>query len=295
MFNFRLKKLFLRTITIMVVTTATPVFAGIKEELTKLEVDSGGRLGISAVNTANNTLIHYRAFERFPMGCTSKVMGVAAILKKSMADNQLLQKKIIYQKQDMLSWAPITSKHLPDGMTIGELCAAAISYSDNTAMNLLAKRLGGPAGLNSFARSIGDNAFKLDHWWPDEALSGPDGHDSTTPAAMQISLQALMLGNVLAAPQRNLLQVWLKDNVTGNARIRAGVPKNWVVGDKTGTGFIYGTTNDIAIIWPTKHAPILIAIYYTSNKKDAPKREDVIVSATRLLLKDFARTDRSIH
>jgi len=294
MFCFPFMRLLLVVIPLSFVSICMPVFASVQEELAKLEASSGGRLGISAIDTANNVRIQYHANERFPMGCTSKVMGVSAILKRSMKNEQLLQEKVIYQKEDLLAWAPITKKHLADGMTISELCAAAISFSDNTAMNLLTKKLGGPQGLNAFARSIGDNAFQLDHWWPDEAMSGPDGLDSTTPIAMGKSLQRLVLGDVLALPQREQLRAWLKSNTTGNARIRAGVPKGWTVGDKTGTGFYYGTTNDIAIIWPSKCAPMVMVIYYTNNKKDALQREDIIASATRLLLNDFARTDQCI-
>jgi beta-lactamase class A len=224
------------------------------------------------------------------------VIGVAAILKKSMRNNKLLEEKVIYKKEDFTNWMPITEKHLTDGMTIAELSAAAISYSDNTAMNLLTKKLGGPQGLNEFARSINDNDFRQDHGWPEEAMSSPQSNeDSTTPAAMEKSLQKIVLGNVLAPSQREKLQIWLKENVTGDARIRAGVPKGWVVGDKSGTGFHYGTTNDIAVIWPTKCKPIVVAIYYSSHKKEAPKREDVVASATQILINAYARTDKCIQ
>nr|QEQ68691.1 Beta-lactamase SHV-4 [Klebsiella pneumoniae subsp. pneumoniae] len=36
-------------------------------------------------------------------------------------------------------------------MTVGELCAAAITMSDNSAANLLLATVGGPAGLTAFA------------------------------------------------------------------------------------------------------------------------------------------------
>lgn len=269
--------------------------SSIQKNLATLETSSGGKIGISAINTGNNQRIQFRAEERFPMGCTSKVIGVAAILKASMTNSQLLQERITFTKKDLTNWTPITEKHLVDGMTIAELSAAAISYSDNTAMNLLAKKLGGPKGLNSFARSIGDNNFKLDHMWPEEANVSPaTTDDSTTPAAMERSLQKLTLGDVLAIPQREKLLTWMKANVLGQGRIRAGVPKGWIVGDKTGTGFHYGTTNDIAIIWPPKCSPIILAIYYSHNKKAAPKREDILASATSLLIAEFAKSDQCI-
>ncbi|MDQ8040130.1 MAG: class A beta-lactamase [Rickettsiella sp.] len=281
-----------------------PVFANtqqvqhtsIQKKLVTLEDSSGGRIGISAINTANNMQLQYRANERFPMGCTSKVMGVSAILKRSMVNSAFLQQKITYMKKDLTNWTPVTEKHLVDGMTIAELSEAAISYSDNTAMNLLVKKLGGLQQINAFARSIGDKAFRLDHWWPEEAMSGPDSLcDSSTPAAMEKSLQKLVLGNVLGLTQRERLQTWLKNNTTGNEQIRAGVPKGWVVGDKTGKGFYHGTTNDIGVIWPPKCAPIVVSIYYTNNKKVTPKRDDIIASVTRILINEFARTDHCIQ
>lgn len=263
-------------------------------QLVQLEVSSGGRLGVAAINTGNNQRIQYRADESFPMQCTSKVMGVAAILKKSMNNNSLLQERIMYKTNDLTNWSPITQKHLSDGMTVAELCSAAISYSDNTAMNLLAKKLGGPPGINSFARSIDDNHFKLDHWWPDEALASPESkEDATTPAAMNKSLRKLVLGNVLTNSKREMLIAWLKNNTTGDARIRAGVSKNWIVGDKTGTG-LYGSTNDIAVIWPAQCPSIIITIFYSSNKKEASHREDILASATRVIMNTYAKTDQCI-
>mgnify|MGYP003512876270 FL=1 len=183
-----------------------------------------------------------------------------------------------------MAYSPITEKHLADGMTIFNLCAAAITQSDNTAMNLLIKKLGGLEAVTAFARSIGDNTFRLDRWEPklNSAIPG-DLRDTSTPAAMERSLQQLALSDALALPQRKQLQTWLKSNVTGNYRIRAGLPKAWIVGDKTGTGD-YGTTNDIGIIWPPKRSPIVVAIYFTQNKKNAVKREDIIASVTHLLI-----------
>lgn len=269
--------------------------ASVQKKLSELEITFNGKIGVSAINTANNTRIRYRANERFPMGCTSKVMGVAAILKKSMDNDSFLQQRIMYTKKDLTNWTPITEKHLSEGMTIGELSAAAISYSDNTAMNLLAKKLGGPQGINAFARSIGDNTFRLDHWWPKEAMSGPgDLADSSTPDAMEKSLQRIMFDNVLAPSQRAQLLTWLKNNTTGDTRIRAGVPKAWIVGDKTGTGFYYGIANDIGIIWPPKCAPIIVAIYFTGNEKNTPKGDAAIAEATRIVVSGFAQTDRCI-
>jgi beta-lactamase class A len=269
----------------------------IKKQLAELEASSKGRIGVYAINTANNTHLGYRANERFPTGCTSKVIGVATILNKSMNDSALLSQKISYSKKDLINWNPITEKHLSSGMTVEQLCAAAISYSDNTAMNLLVKKMGGLDQMTLFAHSLGNTSFRQDNGWPEEAYSGGKGDlkDSSTPKDMAHSLQKLAFTDALAKPQREMLISWLKANTTGDFRIRAGLPKGWAVADKTGTGGAYGTTNDLGIIWPPKCAPIIMAIYYTNDAKSAVKREDVIASATQLLINKLAQSDRCIR
>lgn len=287
--------LLLAAITISLLSTYTASLANtqqiypasIQEKLTKLEASSGGRIGLYAVNTANNAYIQYRPNERFPMCSTFKPMLVSAILKQSMTDSHLLQQKVSYKKNDLMAYSPITKNHVVVGMTISELCAAAM-LSDNTAANLLMKKLGGPEAVNAFARSIGDSTFRVNRWEPELNTAIPgDLRDTSTPAAMEKSLQEVTLGDALALPLRKQLQGWFKSNTTGDSRIRAGVPKGWIVGDKTGT-CAYGTTNDIGIIWPPKSPPIVIAIYFTQNKKDAAPRDDVIATVTRIIISEFA-------
>ncbi|MDR3502417.1 MAG: class A beta-lactamase [Legionella sp.] len=269
----------------------------IQKKLAKLEASSKGRIGIYVINTANHTHLGYRANERFPTGCTSKVIGVAAILHQSMHDSALLSQKISYSKKDLTNWNPITEKYRSSGMTVEQLCAASISYSDNTAMNLLVKKMGGLKQMTLFAHSLGNTSFRQDNGWPEEAYSGGKGDlkDSSTPKDMAKSLQKLAFTDALAKPQREMLMSWLKANTTGDFRIRAGLPKEWIVADKTGTGGIYGTTNDLGIIWPPKCAPIIMAIYYTSDAKSAVKREDIVASVTHLLINKLAQRDPCIR
>ncbi len=261
-----------------------------QQKLATLESSAHVRLGVSALNTANNQSLCYRADERFPLCSTFKVIDVAAILKKSMTDPQLLKKRITYTKSDLVSdWNPMTEQHLADGMTIEELCAAAMSYSDNSAANFLANELGGATRITAFARSIGDFSFRLDHLEPDLGSAIPeDSNDTTTPEAMTQSLRKIILGDILSPDLRNQLQIWFKQNTTGNRCIRAGVPIGWTVGDKTGSGD-YGTRNDIAVLWPIKGSPIILSIYCTQFKKDALKRDDVIAATTEMVIQELEK------
>ncbi|MFZ4115492.1 MAG: class A beta-lactamase [Chthoniobacterales bacterium] len=263
----------------------------VEQQLADLEASSHGKIGVCAVDTSDNKSFCYRANERFPLCSTFKVMDVAAILKKSMTDPGLLKKRIIYTTSDLVTtWNPITEQHVAEGMTINELCAAAMSYSDNSAANFLANQLGGPSAVTAFARSIGDDSFRLDHLEGDglgSAIPG-DPHDTTTPEGMTKSLRKIMLGDILSPNLRDPLQMWFKANTTGNTCIRAGVPIGWTVGDKTGSGD-YGTRNDIAVLWPIKGSPIVLSIYFTQFEKEAPKRDDVIAAATRIVVDGFSK------
>jgi beta-lactamase class A len=253
-------------------------------QLAKLERTLAGRLGVFALNTANGKQLSYHADEYFPMCSTFKVILASAILKRSTQIEGLMQQRIKYQQSDLVTYSPITERYVKDGMTVNALCAAAIQYSDNTASNLLMKILGGPGAVTTFARSIGDRQFQLDRWETALNSSIPgDRRDTTTPNAMGLSLQRLAFGDALEPRLQLQLRVWLQGNTTGAARIRAGVPADWQVGDKTGTGD-YGTTNDIGVLWPPRSAPVVVAIYTTQGEKDSKARSDVIASATRIVV-----------
>jgi beta-lactamase class A len=168
------------------------------------------------------------------------------------------------------------------------LCAAAIEQSDNTAANLLLNAIGGPVGLTSFARSIGDQVTRLDRKEPElnSAIPG-DQRDTTSPAAMCADMQRLLLGNVLSEPSRHQLEDWLRHNETGTLMIRAAIPKPWAVGDKTGR-CANGATNDVAFVRPTGHAPIVLAIYSIGSTASADARDATVAEAARAVV-EFLR------
>ncbi|HTH95198.1 MAG TPA: class A beta-lactamase [Rhodocyclaceae bacterium] len=251
--------------------------------LAMLEKKTGGRLGVSTINTANGQRIDYRADERFPLCSTFKLMLVGALLKRSAQDAALMQKIVRYDKRALVDWSPITEQHVGDGMQVNALCAAALQHSDNTAANLLMKLLGGPTAVTAYARSIGNRDFRLDRWETDLNTAIPgDLRDTATPASMVDSMHALTLGSVLPSAQRVQLNDWLLGNTTGGKRIRAGVPPTWQVGDKTGSGD-YGTTNDIGVLRPPGRPAIVVAIYYTHTDAKAPWNDGLIAEAAGII------------
>ena len=255
-----------------------------------LERRAGGRLGVFALDTGDGRTVEYRAHERFPMCSTFKLLLVAAVLRRVDERNEDLVRRVAIADADILAYAPVTKAHLAHGsMTIAELCAAAIEWSDNTAANLLLHSLLGPAGVTKFARSIGDPLTRLDRDEPslNTAIPG-DPRDTTSPAAMAADARALVLGNALQPASRARLRAWLIGCRTGAARLRAGVPKTWQAGDKTGTGD-NATANDVAIFWPPQRAPIVVAAYFTGSKAGPDARDAVLANVARIVREALSR------
>ena len=249
-----------------------------------IETRLGGRIGMAALDTSNDKHLDYRAEERFPMCSTFKFLAAAAVLKRVDEKKERLERFVPYNAKDILEYAPVTKEHLNEGgMTLSPLCEAAIEQSDNTAGNLLLNAIGGPAGLTNFVRALGDPVTRLDRIEPElnSAIPG-DERDTTTPAAISSDMQRLLLGDALSEASRRQLDDWLQRNETGGSMIRAGVPKTWSVGDKTGRG-ANGATNDIAIMRPPGRAPILLAIYSVGSTATANDREAAIAEVTKVV------------
>lgn len=257
--------------------------------LLKIEAESGGRLGVAVLDTQRDTSAGHRLNERFPMCSTFKVLLAAAILAKVDAGKEQLGRRIGIEPSDILSYAPVTMPHIGgEGMTVSELCEAAVTWSDNTAANLLLGSIGGPAALTGYARSLGDGVTRLDRIEPDlnEATPG-DVRDTTTPLAMAANFKSLATGTALSDASREQLVAWLVGCRTGDAKLRAGLPKSWRVGDKTGSGK-NGSSNDVAVIWPDGRKPLIIASYLTEMAASDDQRNAVHAAAARAVVAALA-------
>lgn len=231
-------------------------------ELETYERDSGGRIGLHAENLANGQKLAWRADERFVMCSTFKASLAACVLARVDRGEEQLAAVIPYGKADLLEYAPVAKQNLAAGaMSVTEMCKAIVELSDNTCANLLLARIGGPAALTSFWRSIGDATSRLDHDEPELNRSPPgDPHDTTTPSAMAGNLKRLVTGEALSPASRAQLTEWMVGCKTGANRLRGGLPANWKIGDKTGYNG-KDAAGDIAVVWPKPDTPILIVAY----------------------------------
>lgn len=243
--------------------------------LVEIERETGGRLGVFALDTGTGQrILAHREDERFAMCSTFKALLAGAILAKVDSGALKLDQRVTYTKADLLSYAPVAEAHVGKGsLTIRELCAAAVEVSDNTAANLLMPFVDGPAGLTRWLRAIGDDTTRLDRNEPElnTNIAG-DERDTTTPRAMSMTFDRLLIRNVLSEHSRDELAKWLEAATPGRKRIRAGLPPGCRVGDKTGTG-PNGAVNDVAIAWPPDRAPIVVAVYMSESKRPVAELE----------------------
>ena len=257
------------------------------DTLAGIERTAQGRLGVAMLDTGSGLALGWRQDERFAMASTFKAVLAGWMLALVDQGRERLDARVHYAKADVVAYSPVSGARAGDGggLTVGELCAATVRLSDNTAANVLLARHGGPAAFTAFVRSLGDQVTRLDRTEPalNEAAVG-DPRDTTTPQAMLQTLQKLVLGDALTPTSRAWLQRWLVETSTGDKRLRAGVP-GWKVGDKTGTASDSGTANDIAVLWPPGGgAPVVVTCYLTRSKVSPEQRDAAIAQVARAVV-----------
>ena len=262
--------------------SATSATAALAKALDALQDHTGRHIGVYTKDAADGSELSYQADERFPMCSTYKPLCVAAVLDHISHDD--LRHKIQYHRADLVDFSPVTSKHVAQGMTVEQLCAAAIRYSDNTAANLVLAHAGGPAYVTEFLRRLGDPVTRLDRDEPtvNTAIPG-DPRDTTTPRAIATDYLQLATTTALHAEAQALLVDWLRTDTTGGGQIRARAPQTWIVGDKTGSGD-YGTTNDVAILWPPGRPPVAVAILTRTDDEHAKPDPNLIATVSSSVL-----------
>ena len=252
-----------------------------------LEAVSQGRLGVHILDTATGVEYGHRADERFLMLSSFKTLASALVLHRVDQGLESLERRVSFARDELIPWSPITERHVEQGgLSLAQLCEAAITTSDNTAANLILASYGGPAALTAYLRQLGDPVTRLDRIEPDLNVRHPDAPlDTTSPRAMVKTLRTLLLGDALSARSRYLLARWMIDDTTGLKRLRAGLPGIWKIGEKTGT--YKADLNDIGVVWPPGRAPLVVAAYLAESSADLPAREAVI-AGIGTLVRDIA-------
>ncbi|WP_432494199.1 serine hydrolase [Kineococcus gypseus] len=145
----------------------------------------------------------------------------------------VLRRRLRFSPAEVVRGSPVTCWHVDEGMTVAELGDAAVRRADATAANLLLTLADGPRACTGFCRELGDPVTRLDRWAPGSASARPwDVRDSTTARALGTTYGHLLLGDVLAPPQRRAFASWLPT---------VPLPGGWRLHHAVGTG-LFGSS-----------------------------------------------------
>ena len=129
-----------------------------------IEQNAQGRLGVSMLDTETGLALGWRQDERFAMCSTFKLLLAGWMLSLVDQGREKLDARVHYAPADVVDYSPVSGPRAGTGggLTVGELCSATVSLSDNTAANVLLERHGGPAALTRYLRMLGDPITRLD-------------------------------------------------------------------------------------------------------------------------------------
>lgn len=254
-------------------------------QIKNIETRLKARVGVAVRDTTTGKSWSYKADERFPMCSTFKTLVCAALLYRVDKGEDRLDRLVPINRQDIVSHSPVTELKVGSSMPLLDLCAATMKTSDNIAANLILDAIGGPASLTAFIRMTGDEITRLDRRETDLNEGAPgDTRDTTTPAAMARTIEKLVLGEMLSPESRQQLKNWMIANEVAGKLIRAGVPADWVVADRSGAGG-NGSRAIVAIMWPPKAGPVIAAIYLTETEASFDERNAAIAEIGRAIVR----------
>lgn len=247
-----------------------------EDRIAAIEQAYGGRLGVALLDSGGRSILAHRADERFAMCSTFKLLLAGMHATTSGARDPMR-----ITRADLMGNSPYSEQVVASGeMRVGFAARAIVTHSDNTAANLLLRRMGGPAEYTRRVRAMGDSVTRLDRneMGLNENAQG-DPRDTTSPSAMAASASRYVFGDLLHPQWRDQFRGWMMASRTGVRRIRAGLPAGWTVGDKTGT--CGNAVNDVAFFRTPAGNEYMLAVYY-DRPADTPRGEAAIAQVARV-------------
>jgi beta-lactamase class A len=243
---------------------------------------AGGRCGAAVTHVESGRGAAFGGDTPLPLYSVFKLPLAVEVLKQVEEGKLSLDQKI---KVEPAETVPGTEENSalwrePSERPLRELLEFSIARSDNTSTDKMLGLVGGPDAVNRRMRALG-----LDHVevrsTVREFLKSRDAHPNTgSPDDLARLLVMLQKGEALAPPQTEVLLAVMARTVTGDRRLRAGVPAGTPVADKTGSG--PSTTNDVGVVTlPGDGGHLAIAVLLDGSKLPDKKREDLIAEVAR--------------
>lgn len=245
-----------------------------QQAITQQEQKLKADIGVALLAADGNILFEYQGNRAFPLNSTHKafVCGIALDLTENNALS--LTKKLPITPKDIVNYSPITQHKT--AMNLTALCSAAVSYSDNTAANLIVKQIGGVKAVSDYFKRQGLTQTRLDRLEPDMNRDNlKKGLDLTTPIEAAQLLHQFIFGALLNDTSKMQLTQWMLDDQVANDLLRSTLPQGWKIADKTGAGSD-GARSIISVFWKPDGSAYLLSIYLTNTQATMAQRNQAI-------------------
>lgn len=286
-----------------------------------------GMLEVAVQNLEGGEMWAWNGSRRFPMQSVFKAPLGAAALAEVDAGRLRLDEQITLEEKDISPPLSAIGAAWPGrtAYTIGDLLVAAVGESDNTAADVLMKRIGGPGAVSAWLRGKGVNELRVDRYerelqveasgmdsfriawkdWPafraardavpearrraamERFLADP--RDTTTATGMLNFLGKLSKGELLGPRSTTRLLRIMSESPTGANRLKAGLPAGAVLAHKTGTSAtdlgVTAVTNDVGLLTLADGRRYAVAVFLAASPQDEAARDKTIADVMRTLVK----------
>ncbi len=284
-----------------------------------------GVLGLGFMNLESGQMWTLNGERPFPMQSIFKAALGAAVLSEVDAGRlSLAENMSIGGRQLSPPHSPIAEAWPGRAIyTVDQLLIAAVSDSDNTAADVLMKRIGGPGAVTAWLQSKKVDEVRIDRYerelqpesmgmasfrqaWKGAAFASAmatvqpevrrraalaylrDPRDTATPRGMLLFLSRLAAGELLSAASTRRLLTIMAQSPRGPERLKAGFPKGAVFAHKIGTsGSDQGLNlayNDVGILTLADHRSYAVAAFLSGSTAPEAARADLLADIGRAVM-----------
>ncbi len=270
---------------------AVSAHAQLSVDIARIAAQAHGRVGVACALPGRALDCNLHAADAFPMQSVYKLPIAMAMLHAVEQGRFRLNQPIRFLPSDLIApdqYSRLRDEH-PHGnadVPVEELLRLAVSESDGVASDILLRVLGGPAAADGYVRSLGIHGI---HIVDTEKTLGREvkleDRDSAQPRALVALLRLLADRSPLSPEHTQLLLGWMTASHTGDHRIRAQLPPETVVADKTGTAGsarpVTNATNDAGLITLPDGRRLAIVVLVADAAAPEPVRERAIAEIAR--------------
>jgi beta-lactamase class A len=294
-----------------------------------------GVAGIAVRDVQAGWVVSYNGTALFPQQSVSKLWVAIAAMDAIDRGALSLSAPVTVTRADFTVFhQPIRALVGAEGYrtTIDDLIARAMTQSDNTANDMLLRRVGGPdavrevlarKGITGIAFGPGERLLQSRiaglEWRPEYAIGQSfyqarsalplsvrtealnrylaNPMDGAQPEAIAAALASLRKGELLSPASTQYLLSQMAAARTGPQRVRGGVSPDWAYAHKTGTGQELGGLatgyNDVGLLTAPDGRTYAIAVMIGSTRRGIPERQRLMQAVARAVIDQYAYAARA--